>query len=352
MKIRIAHVSPSNYNVPLGNVGPTVACTNLHIGFLKIGADVTLFGSKNSKVPGKVQYRFPKELNGYPPFIKGSRLERTQMMLAHYAFAFAQQGRFDVIQTHFLEWSLFLAQFSKIPVVIKMSNLLRGFVLDVLPYYNNENIHFVSISSSQASYLPRSVKNVSILPECINTDLIKPQYRKKDFFLYVGRLIPRKRVHLAIDACVKSKQKIVVIGKPARLEEKENVDYYNKEVKKRLRHKLVTYIPEVSHEQVYSYFRDAKALISPTTNAEPFGLVLIEALASGTPVIALKNSLTSEILSKEVSMLPSKPQGLLSALRKVEKISPEVCRKFAVDNYSDVVVARKYIQLYEKLLQK
>lgn len=354
--MRIAHIAPINFNIPHGRSGPGRAAYNLQVALSSIGIEPVFYACKNSKAPGELRYLYKKELNSIPEFLASDGMQRGKMMMMHQALAYSEADRYDIIQSHLLEWALpFAANAPRTISVLKLTNIPNAFLQRMIAKLNNPRyMHFVSLTRSQARFLPKSVRNVTIIPEPVNTEKIRPSFKKKDWFLFVGRLTELKRPDVAMRVCIKSKKKLVVIGTPPEETQVEKYRYYVKRVKPLLKNKYIEYIPYVPHGKIFNFYRDAKALVFPTDgDRESIGTVFLEAAASGTPSLALRNELTKEvIIDKKTGLLADSEKELGALLENVSDINPLDCREHAVKNYSYETVANKYKKLYTELLKK
>lgn len=352
--MKIAHIAPINFNIPSGRGGPEQAAYNLQEGLVADGADVTLFGCKNFRAAGKLQYLYAKELNNLAAYRKANRMMRAQMMVMHYAYGFEQAADFDVIQTHIPDWTLpFLSMHPKTPVVIKCSNRLNPFIKEMMVKFHPKNLHYVSISETQKKTFPKQIKNITVIHESVDTEHIRPQYKKQDYFLFIGRLIEWKQPHIAIEAAIAAKKKLYIIGTAPQEEDKENFAYFKKFVLPRLSHPNIKYVRHANRRDVFNYYRNAKGVIFPTKSEEPFGLVFIEALAAGTPLIGSNNTHAREIVGdKKVSLLANSVEEMAHMLDRVEEIDPRDCRAYAEQHYSRKKIAAEYLALYRKLLKR
>src|SRR5690606_8042296 len=155
----------------------------------------------------------------------------------------------------------------------------------------------ICVSETQSEVLRDKISNMSIIYNGVEIEEIPFSEQKEDYLLFVGRLDPNKGADIALRAAIKANQKIIIVGKK-RERDPISEEYFANKVEPLLSHKLVTHIPEVQHHELYAIYKSARALIFPLTDPrkEAFGLVSAEAMASGTPVIGLDNSLMREIV--------------------------------------------------------
>jgi len=113
----------------------------------------------------------------------------------------------------------------------------------------------------------------------------------KDYFLFLGRITEQKGVHLAIEAARAAKVKLIIAGKSY-----SNEDYWHKQIEPFIDGVNIRYIGEADNNAKIEYLKNAKALIFPTHANEPFGMVMIEAMSCGTPVIGYKTAAVPEVV--------------------------------------------------------
>lgn len=355
--MKVANLLPIGWNIPKGRSGPTVAAYNLQRALVNAGIDSVAFGCKNFKLPGKLRYLYDQELNSDPYFQEANRMERAKMILMHNAFTYSQASEFDIVHSHLLDWALpFAAERKDVVSVLLISNVPNKFVQEMMERFNAPHLHFIALTKSQSQFFPRSVKNFTVVSEPIDTDRLHPKKKviKEDSALFVGRLIKYKRPHLAIRACIESNMKIVVIGSPPPKFDTKDYEYYEREVEPLLKHKLVTHIKQVAHQDMWKYYQKAKVFIFPTDHKEEaMGMVTIEAQAAGTPVVALKNPLSEElIIHGKTGYLARTPRELALGISQVQKYDPMACQKFADQKSSYQSVGMQFKKLYAKLLRE
>lgn len=354
--MKIGHIAPINFNIPRGRGGPTRNAFNLNEALKELGHEIVFYGCKNSEVTAdKLKYIYPVELNSDEEFLNADRMIRAQMIMNHYAFAYSDAEDIDIYQSHHLEWALPLSSIKKGGIsVIRMANLLNERRLKTIEDFNHDNAHLVMISETQASTLPAHIKNYTVIYNGIDVKNIPFSDSKEDYYLFVGRLIERKGADIAIKACIKSNKKLIIVGKPVSTSEKSR-EYFAKEIEPYLDSELIEYIPSVNHYDLLSLYKNAKALIFPLrdANLEPFGLVTVEAMATGTPVIAIDNSLMRELVDDRKTGILATNENEIMEIIQVDDfgINPENCRDLVEKKFSKEIMARKYSDLYEKILK-
>ena len=187
----------------------------------------------------------------------------------------------------------------------------------------------------------------AVIPHFFDPDDFTFQEKKDDYYLYLGRLIKRKGVHIVADITKRLGAKLVVAGQPLYPDEPQRTQCL-KDLGLTQPH--VEYVGTVDMEGRNKLLSNARALITPSLYFEPFGLVVVEALMCGTPVITTDWGSFPEIVSQgEVGYRCHTMDDFLWAGRNIDKISPKRCREYAVANYSMEVIAPKYQEYFMKV---
>jgi glycosyltransferase involved in cell wall biosynthesis len=350
--MKIAHIAPINFNIPEGRGGPERSCYDLNEGLAKEGVKIIFYGCKNFKVSGELRYLYPVELNSYEPFINADRFKRAQMTFYHNAYGYSFDDA-DLFQTHQVEWTLPLAKIKSNKIsVIRLSNWITDEMIKLMKVNNAENIFFVPISKTQSEVLKNNgITNYKVIHNAI--EINENTTKKDDHFLFVGRLEENKGADIAIKACLNAGKKLIVIGKPRMTNEKSK-EFFEKEIKPYLNSSLITYIEEVPHREISNYYASAKAVLFPLRDPlkEAFGRVTVEAMGSGTPVYAIRNSLMEElIIHGETGLLAKDEAELTEFVKNPVLLSSSRCIQHVKDNFSPEVISRQYIDLYQSLIK-
>jgi glycosyltransferase involved in cell wall biosynthesis len=170
-----------------------------------------------------------------------------------------------------------------------------------------------------------------------------------DYVVFLGRFSPEKRADRAIEIARRANMKIKVAAKVDKADER----YFEKEIRHLLDEPHVDYLQEVGEAEKGPLLANAKALLFPIDWPEPFGMVLIEALACGTPVIAYNHGSVPEIIEHgKTGFIVNSIEKAVEALKNIHLISREVCRATFEKRFSDIVMAENYVRLYEKAVRK
>jgi glycosyltransferase involved in cell wall biosynthesis len=351
-KLRIGQISPLNLPVPPKKYGGTERIIFwLCEEFKKKGHEVFLFGTGDSKVSCRLI-----------PIVKKSLwIARPKESTPYYAFEMAEiakktkELKLDVLHDHLGPWSLVLYGQVKIPIVHTLHVPFR--TKDRIWAYKTLKSKLVSISFSQRKPAP-NLNYVANIYNGIDISNFSFSKKPKDYFFWAGELSPRKGILEVIKIAKKAKIKLKIAGRIPPPRQKKDYDFFNKYIKKELNKGKVQYVGELSFKKLPFYYRNAIAFLNPLQWEEPFGLVMIEAMSCGTPVIAFKRGSVQELIKNKVTGFVINPfkkgkqnfDDFIEAIKNVGQIKRENCRKWVKENFTKEKMATEYEKLFFKLL--
>lgn len=183
----------------------------------------------------------------------------------------------------------------------------------------------------------------------IDLDMYPFEKEKEDYLVFLSRMSYYKGALQFIDLCKKANMKGVLMGSDQYVEDPNFV----MEVMRRCDGRQLSYMGEVSHDLKIHYLKKAKALISSLLSEyqEVFGLNIVEAMATGTPVIATNSGATPEVIKDgETGFVVNLPVDIPDALEKINEINPLSCRKWVENNFTKELMAKRYLELARKVL--
>ena len=318
-------------------------------GLVKSGHKVTLFATGDSVTQAHLSSVYPS-----PLFRDGIPWTDLMYPLLHLSQVFDRAHEFDIIHVHLNKSSdyisLPLARKVQSNVVFTMhfpyplSQKRQGRHL-VLQKYSDLN--YISISDSQR----KGGENLNWLKTIYNGINMKPYTFHKQpgsYLVWLGKFNPDKGVKEAIDVSKRSGMKLLLAGKIDSLE-KEDYQYYQEVVKPQIDGKSVEYIGEVGDYEKNDLLGNAYAFLNPIKWNEPFGLVMIEAMATGTPVISFSEGAAPEIITKNTGFLVKDIEEMASRVDEVHTIDREKCRKHIEKRFSSDVMVKNYEHIYTQL---
>ncbi|RUR75911.1 glycosyl transferase [Chlorogloeopsis fritschii PCC 6912] len=285
--MRIAQVAPLWEQVPPPAYGGIELVVSLLAEeLIRRGHEVTLFASGDSSSFAKIESVHSQALSLDPTVKEPSVYETLQLMRVY-----EQAHKFDVIHSHVGYPALPYARLVKAPTIHTLHGILTPDNEKVFKYARFQP--FVSISNAQRE--PRVGLNyVATVYNGIDPMTYKfyPQAESSPYLAFLGRISPEKGVHLAIEIAKRSGSHLKIAGKV----DVVDVDYFVQQIKPHIDGTQIEYLGEANHAEKSLLMGGAVATLFPITWREPFGLVMIESMVTGTPVIAMNLGSTSEVI--------------------------------------------------------
>jgi len=349
--MKIAIIVPPFTTVPPQKQGGTERIAHQMIeGFALRGHKVTLFGTGKYKGSAKFVQIFKKTISERKTdttYIEASRNLRLES--AYNATIMREiikrDGQFDIIFNHARAGFLFLplTKYIKTPIVSIMHLPIFKEVADVLTSYKKPNI--ITISNDQRKDFPK----IKYLTTVYNgTDINEFDFcdKPKDYFLFMGAMSEHKNPKDAIIACQRAKVNLVLAGG------KKREPYFSKEIMPLVDGKQIKYAGEVMGQERINLYKYAKGFIFPIKWQEPFGLVVIEAMACGTPAIVYPNGGPKEIVNKKTGFVVNNISGIVESIKKIDTIKRIDCRKRVEKYFSNKKMVNDYEQICYNLTKK
>ena len=178
-----------------------------------------------------------------------------------------------------------------------------------------------------------------------DTEYFKPdEQKRRSYFVFLGRIEPIKGTYEAIQACIAANVKLVIAGNIPT----EYQWYFDEKVKPYLKEGLIEYIGVVNDAQKLNLLQRAKAMLFPIKWEEPFGIVMAESMACGTPVIAFKRGSVPEVIEKGVNgFVVENVLEMIDSIKIVSIVKGFQVRNIAVSKFSVTVIAKQYLSLYK-----
>lgn len=341
--MKIAQISPLYESVPPRLYGGTERVVSyLTEELVNQGHEVTLFASGDSKTSARLVGHIEKAL----------RLNKEVMdPLAHHIVQMQdfieRASEFDIVHFHTDYLYFPLTQLLGVPHVTTLHGRLD--IPDLQYVYRKfKDSPLVSISDFQR--LPIIYANwVGTVYHGLPLDLYQKGSGQGDYVAFLGRISPEKRVDRAIEIAGKAGMKIKIAAKV----DKADIDYYNIKIRKLMKLPHVEFIGEIGEDEKGEFLGDAKALLFPIDWPEPFGMVVIEAMACGTPVIAWPHGSIPEILDHgESGFIVGDIKTAVRALKNIDILDREEVRKVFERRFNVSSMARNYVNIYEQLVEK
>jgi glycosyltransferase involved in cell wall biosynthesis len=344
--LRIAMVAPPWIPVPPQGYGGIEAVVALLCEALVAGGHgVMLFAAPGSRSTARV---FPLLEDAHPDEIGSSLYESDHVACVWEQIdAAAERGLpFDVLHDHSGFTALAMADRVAVPVVHTMHG---AFVRETARFYrrHGHKALLVAISRTQARSAPAGVRISAVVPNPIRVDRWPLRTEKQDYLLWIGRMDPVKGAHRAIEATRLAGRTLVLAG-PVQPGQEQ---YFRERVEPHIDDRRVQYVGEVAGVAKRELYADAAALLMPVRWREPFGMVMVEALACGTPVIAFPEGAAAEIvIDGENGMLVSDEAEMARAIGEVDSIDPARCRASVAERYDISITASGYERVYREAI--
>lgn len=229
------------------------------------------------------------------------------------------------------------------------------------------------ISDTQKAHAPKEIapRMLDTVYNAIELDLFPYVEKKKEYYITLARFTPEKGQHIAAKFAAKYKKRLHMAGTVAGIDtkrklflelsnplskyrqNKEFVYYSDKVLQYVLRYPKINFMGNIGGAKKYEFIGRAKALLFPIQWEEPFGMAVIEALACGTPVVAMRRGAMPEIIEHGVNgFLADTEQEFFDYANRVDEIRPEDCRNSVIDRFSSEAMALAYIERYKEVIKR
>jgi glycosyltransferase involved in cell wall biosynthesis len=347
-RLRVALIVPPYFDVPpAGYGGIEAVVAELANALVARGHSVVLFGAGK---PGTAAAFVPLWERTIP-----ERLGKVYPELAHAAVArravewLASAGGLDVVHDHSMAGPLYAPAYAALglPTVVTVHGPVNE---DQYRLYRalGTDVHLVAISDRQRALAP-DLSWLGTVHNGLRVEDWPFRARKRDYVLFLGRFTPDKGTHLALEAAHKAGLPLILAGKCAEPAERE---YFEQEVRPRLSpgDRFVGVADAAVKRKLLA---GARCLLFPVCWEEPFGMVMIEAMACGTPVVALRAGAVPEVVADRVTgLICESPEDLAEALEEVRGIDPAACRAHVAEHFSSAGLGCGYESMYMKALAR
>ena len=339
MSLRIAHVGPIATSIPPPKSGSVQEMTSLLTeGLVERGLDVTLFGTADSRTKGKLHATFP---HGYWHDQDMWPWELYEML--NLSAAIERASSFDIIhyEAAYYPMSLAFTRLSPTPIVQTLHHSPSEAELKLWAHY--PEARYIAISNEQARLLS-GFNVVGTVLHGIDTDRFTFRERPDDYLLFLGRFTEGKGPVQAIDVARRLGMRLIL----AAAEE----PYYHEHVRPLVDGKQIVYFGEADFDAKVRLFGGARALLYPIQAREPFGLVLAEAMACGTPVAALDRGAVREVVDDGITgVVFDNLEQMIDGLPRVFALDRTGVRRQAVARFGVERMAGEYAAVYQRVVE-
>lgn len=340
--MRIAQISPLWESVPPKLYGGTERIVSyVTEELVRQGHEVTLFASGDSTTAARLHAVCPQALR-----LNTGIFNRDAPLIMLLERAFGALDEFDVIHSHLDFLGFPLARRCPVPVLTTLHGRLD--LPELEPVYR-EFMEMPLVSISDAQRRPILWANwAATVHHGLPRDLYTFHREPGRYLAFLGRISPEKRPDHAIEIAKRT-------GMPLRIAAKVDPadrDYFRAEIEPLLDHPLIEYIGEITDVEKDDFLGEAYALVCPYDWPEPFGLVLIEALACGTPVLAYRRGSIPEVIEDGVTGYVSDSlNGMAAAVSQVSLLDRARCRQAFEDRFTVERMVQAYVRIYERIVR-
>lgn len=336
--MRIGIIAPPFISVPPPQYGGTeLFIANLAIGLEAAGVEVVLYTNGESTLPVERKWLYPQ--SDWP--IKDDAFSHIRD-LEHHAWAVADATRdcdlLHVNNVSGLSYSRFVPQ----PFLYTVHHAEDAALLDV--YRRYPEVHYACISAFQSKTM--ELPNCTTIHHGIDASLYRVGEGKRDYLAFLGRIAPVKGVHLAIEAAKKAGIPLKIAGQVQPLFQ----DYWKQVVEPQVDGKFIEFVGELDLEGKNQLLGGARAMLFPIQWDEPFGLVMVESMACGAPVLAFRGGSVAEVVEEGVSGHICADVAALADRAVSLNIPAAAVRRYVEEKFSVARMTAGYIQLYERAL--
>lgn len=359
--MKIAQIAPPWLTLPPKTYGGTESVLfTLVEEQVAQGHDVTLFAPGDARTSARLISFFPQALiqEGVPWNMHFKAFYHLQKSIEE-----AQKHDFDIVHTHLsasadlylfpLTAALSVPHVTTLHSHFPFDRAAGGWVGDADSYYMDwaPRVPLVALSESARTQEKFPLNFVGVVPNGIDLSQYRPSRRKRgDYFVWLGRFTPEKGAHLAIEAAAKAEVPIVLAGTIDR-SLRASMSYFHEVIEPQFKREKVRYIGPVNMKQKLNLLSRARGFLNPIEWEEPFGMVMIEAMALGCPVISFACGAAPEIVVPgKTGFLVQNLDEMVQAIPHIDEIDREKTRLHVERNFSVQVMAEKYLHVYEKVI--
>ena len=337
--MRIAQVVPLQVAVPPRAYGGTERVVhNLTEALVRLGHDVTLYASGDSQTSARLIPFIDRAIN----FDRG--IDATAFHIAMLKDVYAHAAEYDVIHSHLDYLTFPFIESTSTPTVLTLHGRLDQPEYRCV-YGAHSHLNYVSISDSQRRDVP-DINWVATVHHGVDVNAFDFYPDPGDYLCFVGRIAPEKRPDRAIEI---AKRAGIPLKIAAKVDPKDE-DYFHTSIEPLLDHPLVEFLGELDEPHKRELMGKALALVLPIDWPEPFGMVFIESLACGTPVLTCPHGSVPELLRDGVTgYIRDSVRDLAASARQLHRISRERCRAYARRRFDTRRMALEYVNVYSQV---
>ncbi len=335
--MRIAQIAPLTEAVPPTLYGGTERVVSwLTEELVALGQDVTLFASGDSVTSAKLQPIWPRALQ-----LDGSVRDPNALHMMMLEHVYRRSHEFDLMHFHLDYFPFSLMSRQPTPFITTLHGRLD--LAEHQPTFATfSSVPVVSISNAQRRPVPKA-NWIATVHHGLPADVLRPQPVRPSYLAFLGRISPEKRVDRAIGIARQCGIPLKIAAKVDRADQ----DYFDEVIRPLLASPGVEFIGEIGDDRKSEFLSGAFSLLAPIDWPEPFGLVMIEAMACGAPVIAFNRGSVAEIIEDGVTgFIVEDEMSAVAAVREAASLSRSVIRRRFEERFTARRMAEDYIRVY------
>jgi len=341
--MRILQIAPLWENVPPPAYGGTEAVvSNLVEGLVQQGHEVALIASGTSLTSAELISFYPRSLRNADD-IK----DKSPYTWHHAVMAMREARYYDIVHNHAGEEVMALSHLlPEVPILTTMHCLITDDTKIIWDHYTG---YYNTISWSQRELMPEVCGGTFMGAVYNGVDVSSFPFdsNKEDYLLYLARISPEKGPDVAVEVARRSGCKLIIAGK---VDDADSA-FFASVIAPLIDDKQILYLGEADQVLKRKLYRKARCLLTPLNWDEPFGLVMTEAMACGTPVIALnRGSVPELIVDGETGYIVDNLEEMVEAVYRVDNIDPTRCRQHVEANFDLPIMTANYLGMYERII--
>jgi glycosyltransferase involved in cell wall biosynthesis len=342
--LRILQLAPLWETVPPPRYGGTEAVVSvLCEELVRQGHEVTLCASGDSVTSAELSSVYPRSLR-----TADDLQDRQPYDWTHVALSLRATDGFDIVHNHAGELAMAMSHLVDVPMLSTMHCLITPDTQFIWDRYGG---WYNTISHAERRTMPpvRGGTYCGVVHNGIDVESFPYEERKEDYLLFLACMAPVKGTHLAIDVARRLGKRLIIAAKVDRADRQ----YFHDIVEPLIDGDLIQFVGEVDSALKRKLYATAYCLLVPICWEEPFGLVMAEAMACGTPVIAFARGAAPElVLEGETGFLVHDVDGMVRAVHRIDRIDPQRCRRHVEENFSAQRMTEGYLAVYERILEE
>ena len=343
-KLRIAQIAPLWIPIPpITYGGIELMLSVLTEELVARGHDITLFASGDSKTKAKTVFPTPKGI-----WLQHELKSPHAIINVLLKKVYRRISNFDLIHNHFDFFAFPLVMIKdRPPILTTIHRPLNHAYMEAIK--SCTEIKFCTIYQDQKRHAEENgIAITDVVYNGIDLSCYEFNDEPEDYLLFIGRLNEEKGILDALEIAKKSSHRIIVAGNVVGAKE---WSYFMSEVQPRLNEDKVRFVGRIGFKEKIELFKNAKALLFPVDRREPFGLVMIEAMACGTPVIGYKRGSVPEVIEDgKTGFIVNDQDEMVEALKKIDTIKREDCRARVEQHFNLDMMVSGYERLYKKII--